>query len=835
MIQTIAGPASLYSGDGGPAVNADFYNIGGFRFDQSGNLFIVDTGNQRVREVTPGGIVTTIAGTGVAGYSGDGGPAISAQLYLPVAVSPDNLGNVYILDGDNRVRKINSEGIISTIAGNGTANFAGDGGPAGAAEIQGASDIAADNQGNLFIADTGNIRVRMVNPQGIISTIAGTGATGSLPAGRFGGPATAYPLRGPVSLALDSSGNLYIGDTGYNMVLQVNGSGLITDYAGGADSSSTSPVGQPPTAAYFFPESISIDAKGNLAIAGRNDGIYNVSPTGVVSQLQAGYSYRIAFNQTTLYDLFNNTIFQAGTTQMYAGAYEDGNSGDGGPATQALFLDPSAIAIDSQGNIYVLDSYASVVRKIAPDGIITHFAGNSDSSSPPGDGGPAAQANIGYSLGIAVDGAGNVYIAEETTGSVREVNGQGIISTVVSNQFIIDTPTRLAVDPKGNIYLEAYGGVTSFSPDGQQISYVSYLSGSYAWTIDSAGDIYWLTPGTLNKRTAGGTTTTVAVAEVAQSGEPNQYGLAVDGSGNVYISNAAYQGLVWEVTPAGGFYTIARENPALPYSNGKPGQVDLGSVGSLISDGDGNLYFATGYTWGVRELTAGCPALTQPIVPPNAVTSAASFLVTGMAPGELSAVFGENLGPAEGQVVPVSDGHFPTQYAGVSLSVNGYPAPLLYVSQSQVNFVTPFEVAGQNKRVLQMSYNGIASDAYYDGYGPSEIDLGIFAAANSDGSVNSVINPATAGSYVVVYGTGAGVFGPPETDGEIMGSALATPVLPVVALIDGQPATVLYAGSAPGLVAGVLQVNLGLSSTMAPGKHTLVLGDSLQTFSFYTK
>jgi uncharacterized protein (TIGR03437 family) len=212
-----------------------------------------------------------------------------------------------------------------------------------------------------------------------------------------------------------------------------------------------------------------------------------------------------------------------------------------------------------------------------------------------------------------------------------------------------------------------------------------------------------------------------------------------------------------------------------------------------------------------------------------------------VAPGELAAVFGSNLGPSTGQVVPVTGGQFPNQYAGVAITVNGFPAPLLYISQGQNNFVVPFEVSGQQLRDIQVTYNGIESDIYSAFSGPA--DPGIFAVANSDASVNSAANPADAGSYVVIYGTGQGISNPPETAGGIMGDTLSTPLLPVLAYLDGQPAPVLYAGSAPGLVAGVLQVNLQIPAQFTPGQHTLnivsqgwnTLQSDFQTALLFTK
>jgi uncharacterized protein (TIGR03437 family) len=839
-IQTIAGPALLYSGDGGSATNAFFNDISGFRFDQSGNLYIADTGNQRVRKVTPAGIVSTIAGTGIAGFSGDGGPATSAQLYLPVAVSPDNQGNVYILDGDNRVRKVDSNGVISTIAGNGIANFAGDGGAASVSELQAPLDLVADNSGNLYIADTGNLRVRRVDPKGMISTVAGSGIVQSpfinaTPPQQLGGPATAYSFSDPSALAVDAAGNVYIGDPQLNLVFKVDASGIITNYAAGTG--------------FITPTSLSFDSNGNLAIAspgGFSTGVYEVTPAGSVSQISSSTNVSvIAFNETTLYYAFADQVSSLSTNAALAGANAFVDSGDGGPASSALFEFTAPMAIDFQGDLFVVDAPAYQVRKIAPDGIITHVAGTSTGQSASGDGGPAAEASIGYTFGIATDAVGNIYLSD-TAGLVRKINTQGIISTVLGVQQGLVDPGQLAVDPAGNIYVSTAGGVYEFTAEGQFLNGanpIQTLSAASAWTLDPSGNTYWITGNTLSRLSTDGTVAAIALPQLSNEGRSVEE-ITTDGSGNVYLLNQSGLGnstTIQEVTSSGDIFTVARQNGALPHTTGQPGQVDLGFADYMVSDPSGNLYYSDGSYSSVRELTTGCTVVTQPLIAYGGVANAASYDTEALAPGELATLFGDNLGPSVGQIVPVRDGQFPNQYSGVAITVNGFPAPVLYVSEGQTNFVVPFEVSGQQMRDVQVTYNGIDSDIYSAASGPA--DPGIFAIANSDASVNSASNPAPAGSYVVIYGTGQGASSLAETDGVIMGEVLSTPLLPVIAYLDGQPATLLYAGSAPGLVAGVLQVNLQLPGQLASGQHSLnivslgwnTLQTTVQTAMLFTK
>ncbi len=243
IITTVAGhttagacdaSAGAYSGDGAAATSAKLYSPKGTAVDSSGNLYIADAANYRVREVTAStGIITTVAGTGTAGYSGDGGQATSAMLNAPANITLDSSGNLYIADtSNNRIRKVTvSTGIIFTVAGNGTAGYSGDGGAATSAELSGPYGMAVDSFGNLYIADTSNNRIRKVTVStGIISTVAGNGTTGF---SGDGGPATSAELESPFDVEEDSSGNLYIADTSNNRIRKVSAStGIISTIAG---------------------------------------------------------------------------------------------------------------------------------------------------------------------------------------------------------------------------------------------------------------------------------------------------------------------------------------------------------------------------------------------------------------------------------------------------------------------------------------------------------------------------------------------------------------------------------------------------------------------------
>ena len=226
-IDTFAGTRAVR--DNGPAVNARLWDPQGVAVDGAGNLFIADSLNDRIRKVDASGTITTVAGTGELGFSGDGGPATSARLSRPNDVAVDGAGNLFIADsGNNRIRKVDATGTISTVAGTGRTG-GGDGGPAVQAQLHGPSGVAVDGAGNVFIADRYNYRIRKVDSAGVITTVAGTGVRGS---SGDGGPATSARLSGAEGVAVDGAGNVYIADEGNDRIRKVDSAGVITTVAG---------------------------------------------------------------------------------------------------------------------------------------------------------------------------------------------------------------------------------------------------------------------------------------------------------------------------------------------------------------------------------------------------------------------------------------------------------------------------------------------------------------------------------------------------------------------------------------------------------------------------
>ena len=299
VISTVAGNGTNgYSGDGGAATSAELSNPGGVAVDASGNLFIADSGNYRIREVGTNGIITTVAGNGTNGYSGDGGPATQAELNVPIGPFLDAFGNLFILDLHNNViRKVGTDGIITTVAGNGTVGYSGDGGPATKAELYWPNGVAVDASGNLFIADTDNNVIREVGTNGIITTVAGNGYTNSYGGGGYsgdGGPATQAELYWPSGVAVDAFGNLFIADTGNRRIREVGTDGIISTVAGNGTLGYSGDGGPATKAEWYWPHGVAVDASGNLFIVDvinqRIRGVVFPGPTLVLTNVRGAYA-----------------------------------------------------------------------------------------------------------------------------------------------------------------------------------------------------------------------------------------------------------------------------------------------------------------------------------------------------------------------------------------------------------------------------------------------------------------------------------------------------------------------------------------------------------------
>jgi streptogramin lyase len=348
-----------------------------------------------VAAADPAPVISSAAGTGVKGYSGDGGPAVKAQLNQPFDVAFDRSGNLYCSDTFNhRIRKVDAKtGVISTVAGSGKKGFGGDGGPATAAMLNEPYGIELDTDGNLYIVDRLNCCIRKVDAKtGNIATVAGTGGKAGF-AGD-GGPATAAQFREPNGLCLDGKGLLYVADVADQRVRMVDlTAGTIHTLAGNGKKVSAGDGGPLKDATFAGPRAVAFGPDGHLYVVEREG------------------------NSVRRIDLAKGTITR------FAGTGKKGYSGDGGPAKDATFDGPKEIGIDRDGNVYVVDTENEAIRRIdAKSGIVTTVAGKGRTKTPGlGDGGPATAATLGRPHGVAVGPDGGVYVGDTNSHRVRKV------------------------------------------------------------------------------------------------------------------------------------------------------------------------------------------------------------------------------------------------------------------------------------------------------------------------------------------------------------------------------------------------------------------------------
>ncbi len=336
IITTYAGTGStVFSGEGVPATSAGIPNPNGIVFDKQGNCFFVDgLSSYRIRKITPAGIISTVAGIGVGGFSGDGGPASAAKLGGGGGIDLDTAGNIYFADPqNNRIRKIDkATGIITTIAGNGVGSYSGDGGPATAAGLYNPQDVRVDTSGNVYIAAFWNNRIRKIDASGIITTIAGGGTSGV----GDGGPATSAQLVAVSGVDIDKNGNVYLAENNSspisNRVRVIDNFGLITTVAGNGAGIFTGD-GIAATAASISPYFIAFDTSGQIFISDRgNLRVYRVDHSGIL-----------------------HTVVGDGSSMT---------AGDGGPATAASIWDPTYIAFDPCNNLYISEAGGPGSRRI---------------------------------------------------------------------------------------------------------------------------------------------------------------------------------------------------------------------------------------------------------------------------------------------------------------------------------------------------------------------------------------------------------------------------------------------------------------------------------------
>ena len=747
LISTAAGTGGL--GHDGPATGATFDNPAGVTVDASGNVYITDyTGNQ-IFKVTPAGVIGVIAdSSALGGFAGDGGSALAARVANPFGMAVDRAGNLYFADtGNHRVRRIDPDGNIATIAGSGSAGFTGDGAAATAARINGPWAVATDSAGNIYIADTGNSSVRKVNPAGIISTVAGTGVAGF---SGDGAAATKAQLNGPTGVWADPAGNVYIADQNNRRIRKVTAAWMMNTITQGS-----------------LIRAVTGDAAGNLYVGDVGEHrVYKITPAGIPTVI-AGSPLGAGFNgddkpATTaqlnepsavvldgagniyIADQYNRRIRRVtpdGVIHVIAGTFE---GGDGGPAGLATMYYPSDLALDANGNLFIADSGTHVIRKVTPGGSITTVAGNGQRGFQ-GDGGIATAASFYAPDGVAADNAGSLYIGDTSNQRVRRVDSSGKVTTIAGTGtagFAGDGSSSaalaqlnfvrgVAVDQAGGVYIAdtsnnrirkisggkintiAGTGVAGYDGDGKQAT-TAQLSAPTGVHVDRIGNVYVADANNNRVRriSPGGVITTVAgtgTAGAAGDGGPatsaqlrQPWRIVTDRTGNLYIADRSNH-RVRMVTTDGVMRTIAGNGSsgATTGDGGLSTLAQLTQPASLAVDDSGNVFVAEPFNHRVRKLTPIRVSL-------DSLRHGATFLIGPVSPGEVVTITGSGLGPDDG-VLQGSDEAGVTILGNTRVLFDGVPARILASQAAQVTAIVPYGAAGKPSTQVQVEFQGVAS------------------------------------------------------------------------------------------------------------------------------
>jgi uncharacterized protein (TIGR03437 family) len=808
------------------AQNVAFGFITGITRDPKGDLVFCDSSNNVIRRIQADGIIQTIAGLGIPGYSGDGKAATRALLSNPAFPKYDAAGNLYFADVDNfRIRRIDTSGVISTVAGTGIPGTLGGDGPATQAQIDYVTDLAIDKAGYVYFAEYLRTNLRRLTPSGQIKVYAACSTCGRSM---------------PTTLATDPAGNLYMSNG--SQIFRITPDGVMHDFAGfgsAANNGNGGPALNAPPSDFI---ALAADSAGDLYTEevnplyaesgpfvirriGTNGVINIVAGTFTGSSQSDGPALQTQLNSSAGLGLTADPIgtvtfpedyrirqLTAQATIQTIAANTPQPAPDGTTALSAWFIGPTSIAFDRAGELYI--GQDCIIQKIDSRGLLSKVAGTGQCSNTPPSG-PALTTELDVVVSIAVDSQDQIYFAD-LYGSVYIVSTKGVISKMVTVPEGVFP--AIAVDSQDRLYFLTASGIFGRIVPGSAPQYINMIAGTLngrGIAIDAADNVY------ICCDLSGGVDRYSPNLDFTRLGlRGGDGGIAIDSSSNIWQGTTA-MGLTKGTLPFG--------SGCCNYGDGGPAESAYISPSALAFAPNGDLYVLEYGTNSVRRIR-GSPPAVAPSISAVGIVNAASYAGTAIAPGELISIFGSNFGPTEldnstlqNNFVPATLNNVHVYFGATEPALEGRIAAR---TADQVNVFVPYSVSGANSSQVIVDVDGVTSTPVTVPVAASAFGIatanasgsGQGAIRNQDGSLNNHSNPAPPGSIVTFYGTGEGVTTPALPDGAlVISTPYPTTQAPITVKFGDKTAKIQYAGGAPFLPTGIFQINAFIPTGLAPG------------------